>query len=381
MKRRFSILLSALLLCGLTACGTAQPTPPASDPAGQTTAAAANAVEFARSVRISRAARAGAAPQVLAASSPAAYAQAIAQLQLPPETTESADWQAFADAADALLDEAFFEKSAVLLVLTEEGCSQSEYETAAYENGALTLLRKYYDPADDGLQDWLTLVALPKDQAPADAADVTVLVRDLDPVPTTKDPVPPAERATSHPAPKTMPALETPDVTFAEEPTAAARQPADLSPRFVRIYPLEYISFVQPPVTILRSRAELVRFYEVNRETLGLGSKSPNAVNPAYGMAQPADGTAGFADWMPYYDDAFFADNALILVQTTESSGSVRYRDARLVNGKVIITAERPEVCTCDMASWITLLPAPQATLAGVRDDALTVEKPTIKAQ
>ncbi|MBR2731149.1 MAG: hypothetical protein IKD72_04085 [Clostridia bacterium] len=375
MKRRFLILLSVLLLCGLTACGTAQPTLPASDPDGQTTAAAANAVEFARAVRISRTAHTGAAPQVLAADSPAAYAQAIAQLQLPPETTESADWQAFAGAADALLDAAFFEKSAVLLVLTEEGCSQSEYETAEYENGALTLLRKNFDPADDGLQDWLTLVALPKDKAPADAADVTVLVRDLDPVPTTKNPIPPAERTTTKPMPKTMPALETPDVTFAEEPTAAARQPADLSPRFIRIYPQEYVSFVQPPVTILRSRAELVRFYEVNRESLGLGSKSPNAVNPAYGMTQPADGTAGFADWMSYYDDAFFAVNALILVQTTESSGSHRYREAQFVNGKVIITAERPEVGTCDMASWITLLPVPQAALAGVRDEAVTVEK------
>ena len=355
MKRRFLILLCLCLLPGLAACGMRETDAPVSV---QATDAAGN--ESTLSVRpwfipLPDGTLADALPVCSAAAASAALLDTVKACALP-----EADFAAY--------DNDFFRDYGLLIIHTTEGSAAADYIDAAFLNGAVVITRIGNDPTEDGLRDWLTLLPLPKSELNGVKPEtVSVTVRDGE----DRSPTSVAE------APAKPPAAEKADpvTTAPAETTAPGRSSQSIPARFVRIYPPEYSSFVQPPVTILRSRAELVRFYEVNRETLGLGSKSPNAVNPAYGQTQPADSTAGFADWMSQYDDAFFADNALILVQTTESSGSHRYREAQFVNGTVRITVEIPEVGTCDMASWITLLPVPQAALAGVRDEAVTVEK------
>ena len=160
-------------------------------------------------------------------------------------------------------------------------------------------------------------------------------------------------------------------------------------PRFVRVSPPWRAGAEETTgvLAVVKSKEALAAFYQTNREALDLGAGTPDAANPYYqfdpeetGATDAADSTAGFADWMPHYDDAFFADNVLLIMKTTESSGSNRYTNAQFADGTVYLTVEIPEVGTCDMADWLTLL-CVQKDLFGAREPAaIAVEKTTVKA-
>lgn len=209
----------------------------------------------------------------------------------------------------------------------------------------------------------LGLAACEKGQTDA-PEEITVAVQDGELTPTSQTEAPVSE--------KTSPDN---DVCHRYEP-----------PHFVRVHPPQYDGS-QGVLAVVKSKEALAAFYQTNREALDLGAGTPDAANPYYqfdpeetGATDATSSTAGFADWMPHYDDAFFADNVLLIVKTTESSGSNRYTNAQFADGTVYLTVEIPEVGTCDMADWLTLL-CVQKDLFGAREPAaIAVEKTTVKA-
>ena len=63
------------------------------------------------------------------------------------------------------------------------------------------------------------------------------------------------------------------------------------------------------------------------------------------------------------YDEAFFAERSLLVFQLSAESGSIRYRNPNISYDKstdtIAVTVEKciPEAGTCDMASWLLLVP------------------------
>jgi len=92
-------------------------------------------------------------------------------------------------------------------------------------------------------------------------------------------------------------------------------------------------------VEIIRSKAALQTFYNK--------SSDPNKE----ALLQPK---------LARYDDAFFAERALVLITRTEPSGSIRH-EVRSVSLQgdllvVILTRSLPEMQTMDMAHWVIAL-------------------------
>lgn len=69
------------------------------------------------------------------------------------------------------------------------------------------------------------------------------------------------------------------------------------------------------------------------------------------------------------YDDAFFADNYLVVIPRSTNSGSVRY-SARVektsAGVRISTVGKMPEVGTTDMADWLVLVPLNTAEFTGV---------------
>ncbi len=85
-------------------------------------------------------------------------------------------------------------------------------------------------------------------------------------------------------------------------------------------------------------------------------------------FSQTYEGEKSFADALPKYDDAFFGENSLLLLYTSESSGSIRHRvEAGIADGKFTAVIEEivPDDLTDDMAYWFILLEFPKDALAG----------------
>lgn len=82
-------------------------------------------------------------------------------------------------------------------------------------------------------------------------------------------------------------------------------------------------------------------------------------------------------DGAPDYDDAFFAENELILVPMYEPSGSIRHRITdltKLSDGKWQLTGQRivPEVGTADVAYWQIYVEIPRGLVDG--DDEIIMK-------
>lgn len=106
-----------------------------------------------------------------------------------------------------------------------------------------------------------------------------------------------------------------------------------------------------PRVVIIRSKAELTKYYENNRGRFDLERRET-----VY-----SDTSIGFLDACDKYDDSYFKDHILVMVLLEEGSGSIRHEVTGVVqdqNGQVNITIDSivPEVGTCDMAQWHILI-------------------------
>lgn len=107
-----------------------------------------------------------------------------------------------------------------------------------------------------------------------------------------------------------------------------------------------------PDVKVIRSREELESYYRENKDDFDLERREK-----VY-----SDTTIGFLDACDRYDDAFFADNTLVMILLEEPSGSIRHRVTKQFVSPlsrqylIYIDKEEPEVGTCDMAYWHILV-------------------------
>jgi len=111
-----------------------------------------------------------------------------------------------------------------------------------------------------------------------------------------------------------------------------------------------------PIVTVIRSAKQLDDYYNANKALYDLDSR------PDPG----ADYTIGFLDACKRYDNAFFREQALVLVLLEEGSGSTRHKveSAKLTKEQldIHITTIQPEIGTCDMAQWHIFIELPQVS-------------------
>ena len=74
-----------------------------------------------------------------------------------------------------------------------------------------------------------------------------------------------------------------------------------------------------------------------------------------------SDSDAGFAEGLASLDEAFFAEQSLLILYLEEGSGSYRHRVDQVIveDGTVTVTLTtlQPEIGTCDMAYWAILIP------------------------
>lgn len=74
-----------------------------------------------------------------------------------------------------------------------------------------------------------------------------------------------------------------------------------------------------------------------------------------------SDSDAGFAEGLSALDEAFFAEQSLLILYLEESSGSYRHRVDQVIveDGTVTVTLTtlEPEIFTCDMTYWAILIP------------------------
>ena len=102
-----------------------------------------------------------------------------------------------------------------------------------------------------------------------------------------------------------------------------------------------------PKTVVIRSRQELMAYYETQKDTYFLARREN------YG----ADYTIGFLDACDRYDDAYFENRILVLVLLQEPSGSNRHQVSSVVKDdtgmlNIRITSLIPEAGDCDMAQW-----------------------------
>lgn len=106
-----------------------------------------------------------------------------------------------------------------------------------------------------------------------------------------------------------------------------------------------------PYVTIIRSVQELEEYYNEQKDHFSLEHRENVS----------SDGTIGFLDACERYDEAYFAENNIILLRLEESSGSIRHEvTGTTINsdGELTIHVKTicPETGTCDMAQWHIIL-------------------------
>ncbi len=109
------------------------------------------------------------------------------------------------------------------------------------------------------------------------------------------------------------------------------------------------------PVMLIGSSAELAEFIEEGRAY--------------YQLDQSYGETGAFSTIANEYDDAFFEENALVVLFATESSGSIRHtvEDVRVEGGtlSVLVAATMPEIGTDDMADWFIVVSLEKSVVSG----------------
>lgn len=110
-----------------------------------------------------------------------------------------------------------------------------------------------------------------------------------------------------------------------------------------------------PQTVVIRSQQELHDYYTANKYD--------------YDLWNDWDSSVSFIDAAQKYDEAFFEDNALLLVLMQEGSGSNRHRvmDIQKHDDTVTVEVDRllPEPFTCDMAMWHIIIEQPKGDLEG----------------
>ena len=102
-----------------------------------------------------------------------------------------------------------------------------------------------------------------------------------------------------------------------------------------------------PVTTIIRSRKELLDYYETNKCFYYLERQDTSS----------SISTKGFLDACDKYDDNYFKEHFLILVLIEENSSSIRHTVTGVASypsgtSRVIIKRKIPEAVTMDMAQW-----------------------------
>jgi hypothetical protein len=124
-----------------------------------------------------------------------------------------------------------------------------------------------------------------------------------------------------------------------------------------------------PFVTVIKTRSELMAYYQANTGFYDLERHEAIA----------SDMTKGFLDAIDRYDDAYFARKSLVLVLLEEGSGSVRHilKDIVLKTGRLEIQIERqiPEIGTADMAEWHVMVELDKATVQDKKIDVVLTDK------
>lgn len=125
-----------------------------------------------------------------------------------------------------------------------------------------------------------------------------------------------------------------------------------------------------PQAVIIRSVEELQRYYEDNKDSFSLDRRTDVA----------ADGTIGFLDACDRYDEAYFAEQILVLVLLEEGSGSNRHEVTSVCLDNtgtlnIAITTHEPEIGTCDMAWWhLFISPAKGVNVANEAKVTITLD-------
>ena len=99
-----------------------------------------------------------------------------------------------------------------------------------------------------------------------------------------------------------------------------------------------------PQYIVIRSRGELMEYYEKNKSLYDLESRA------AYGQV-------GWLDFANALTDEWFEQNDLVLIILSEPSGSITHEVASVTqshDGSYTVTIRRnvPEIGTDDMAQW-----------------------------
>lgn len=104
-----------------------------------------------------------------------------------------------------------------------------------------------------------------------------------------------------------------------------------------------------PYVVVIRSKEELTNYYNENKAYWDFDENQFDTIG------------VSFKEAIAQYDDAYFKENALVMVVTSESSGSYKYQNAKLTGNA--FTADRliPQVSTCDVAHWHIILEVSQS--------------------
>lgn len=125
----------------------------------------------------------------------------------------------------------------------------------------------------------------------------------------------------------------------------------------IRVFP-NIESDAMPCIILIKTLAELDKYYAENEKDLDLGHK-----DKVYD-----DTTIGFADAIERYDEAFFEMHDLIMIRLSEPSGSYRHEVLGFVPGEssvVVVSKIVPFVCTDDTADWFILVPIEKNTIKG----------------
>lgn len=129
-----------------------------------------------------------------------------------------------------------------------------------------------------------------------------------------------------------------------------------LLPRMLNAETLAISAVRHIPVMLMESAEDLASFIEEG--------KAYFQFDQAYG---DADAFLGIAD---KYDEAFFAENALLILYTSESSGAIRHtveevllKDNAL---SIVVSATEPEFGTMDMADWFIVVAVEKDAVSGV---------------
>ncbi|MBQ6019220.1 MAG: dockerin type I repeat-containing protein [Clostridia bacterium] len=228
----------------------------------------------------------------------------------------------FLDACDKY-DDAFFAKNDLILVLTEEPSGSIRHlvrsvKTDDFGGVEIVIERGLPSVGTDDMAEWHIMVSLAKDPEHP-GRDTTVSFVNF-------------TQWDDRSAPPTEP--------------AETQLPGVRGTQYIRTARNKYDAPESPAVHLIRSGAELEKYYNDNKEE--------------FSFDKPFDPSPSFRDACEKYDREFFDRSDLLIVFLEEGSGSIRHEVTGVTKTpegrQVSIRADSPRVQTCDMAYWQILI-------------------------